>query len=151
MKRKIILGVILLIVVGGIVGYMIVFKSRADIVNEKPDIKVTVQELVASFEKDTAAASKQFIEKVVEVTGRVKRIDTAGAVILGEDGSPSEVVVAFDQLHHKKDYEQIKVGRQTTLQGVGSSYTISGSDPNDLLSGLGTTVQIRSAGVKTKN
>ena len=151
MKRKFILGILLLIVVGGIVGYMIVFKSRADIVNEKPDMVATVPELIAAFEKDTTTASKQFIEKVVQVTGLVKRIDTAGAVILGEDNSPSEVVVAFDQMHHKKDYEQLKVGSQAVLQGVGSGYSISGSDPNDLLSGLGTTVQIRSAGVKTKN
>jgi hypothetical protein len=151
MKRKIILGLLLLIVVAGIIGYMVVFKSRADIVNDKPDMAVTVPELIAAFEKDTAATSKQFIEKVVQVTGLVKRIDTSGAVILGEGNSPSEVVVAFDQKYHKKDYEQLKVGSQAVLQGVGSGYSISGSDPDDLLSGLGTTVQIRSAGVKANN
>lgn len=151
MKRKIIFGVLLLIVAGGIIAYWIVFKSRADIVQDKPDAQVSAGSLIAAFEKDTASASKQYIDKVVEITGMVKRIDTSGAVILGEEGSLSEVVVAFDQMYHKKDYEELKLGTQAVLQGICSGYAISGSDPDDLLSGLGTTVQIRSAGVKSKN
>ena len=151
MKRKIILGVILLIVVGGSIAYWIVFKSRADIVQDKPDVQVTAANLVAAFEKDTAAASKQYMDKVVEISGNVKRIDTSGAVILGEETSPSEVVVAFDQMYHKKDYESLVLGKPAVLQGICSGYTISGTDPDDLLSGLGTTIQIRSAGVKSRN
>ena len=151
MKRKIILGILLLMVVGGIVGYMIVFKSRADIVQDKPDVAVNFKDLIAAFDSDTASAAKRYIEKVVEVTGPVKRIDTSGAVVLGEEGSLSEVVVGLDKKYHAKDYEQLKEGSVAVLQGVCSGYQKSGTDPDDLLSGLGTTVQLRSGGVKNKN
>jgi len=151
MKRKIILGVLLFIVAAAIVGYAIVFKSRGDIVQDKPDAAITAKALITAFEKDTAIASKQYIEKVVEVSGNVKKIDTAGAVVLGEEGSLSEVVVALDKKYHAKDYEKLKAGSSTVLQGICSGYQASSNDPNDLLSGLGTTVQLRSGGVKNKD
>lgn len=150
MKRKIILTVLLLIVVGGIVGYMIVFKSRGDIVQDKPDATMNFKDLIAAFDADTASAAKRFIEKIVEVSGPVKRIDTSGAVVLGEEGSLSEVVVALDKKYHANDFEKLKQGSVAVLQGVCSGYQKSGTDPDDLLSGLGTTVQFRSGGVKSK-
>src|SRR5947208_234929 len=104
MKRKIILGVLLLAIVAAAVGYAIVFKTRGDIVQDKPDAVVSTKSLIAAFEKDTATAGKQYIEKIVEVTGTVKRIDTSGAIVMGDEGSPSEVVVALDKKYHAKDY-----------------------------------------------
>lgn len=150
MKRKILLAVFLLLVVAGVVGYAIVFKSRSDVSQGKPDVAVSATDLVAAFEKDTAAAGKTYLGKVVEVTGRVKRIDTAGAVVLGEENSMSEVAVGLDKKYHAADFQKLKEGATAVLQGVCSGYENSGTDPNDLLSGLGTTVQLTSAGVKSK-
>jgi hypothetical protein len=47
------------------------------------------------------------------------------------------------------DHKQLKVGREAVLQGICSGYSASGSDPDDMLASLGTTVQLRSAGVKS--
>jgi hypothetical protein len=49
-----------------------------------------------------------------------------------------------------KDYEKLKTGSVAVLQGICSGGTSSGCDPDDLLAGLGTTVEPRSAGVKEK-
>jgi hypothetical protein len=43
----------------------------------------------------------------------------------------------------------LKVGQAAVLQGVCSGYALSGGG-DDLLSGLGTTVELRSAGVRKK-
>lgn len=149
MKRNIFLTLFLVVVLLGLAGVYYYFKKTPDIVNDKPQATVTAAELIAAFEKDTAAASYLYVDKVVQVSGNVKRIDTAGAVVLGAEGSPSEVVVGLDR-RHKADLQQLKPGRKAVFQGVVSGFTTSGSsDPSDLLSSLGTTVQLRSAGVKT--
>lgn len=148
-KRKLLFVVVLLIIVVGIVAYSVVFKSRSDAVASKPDYSLTVKELLDAFEKDTAAANRQYADKIIAVTGTVQRIDTAGAVVLGENGSPSEVVLALDRTYHRDDYQKLAVGKIADLQGIYSGYQSSESDPNDLLSGLGATVQLRSAGIKS--
>lgn len=150
MKRTIILVVIGLILVAGLIGAYFYFKPTPDIVQDTPHAAVQAKELIAAFEQDTAAARRQYIDKVVEVTGPVKRIDTSGAVVMGEESSPSEVVIGLDR-RHMKDHEKLKVGGMAVMQGICSGYSKSGgSDPTDLLASLGTTVQLRSAGVKSR-
>lgn len=150
MKRKIVFTLAFIIVLLALAAAYYYFKKTPDVVNNTPEVTITAKELVAAFEQDTAAASQRYLDKVVQVWGNVKRVDTAGAVVLGEDGSPSEVVVGFDR-RHIDDYKQLQVGQPAVMQGICSGYTKSGSsDPTDLLAALGTTVQLRSAGVKAK-
>jgi len=147
MKRTIIIIVLVLIAVGGLYIYQLTQEKTPDVVNKKPDVVITAAELIAAFDKDTASARKNYIDKIVEVTGNVKRIDTTGSVVLGEEGSASEVTIGLDR-RHLKDHEKLKVGSTAVLQGVCSGYDKGSGD--DLLASLGTTVQLRSAGVKNK-
>jgi len=107
--------------------------------------------LLDAFANDTAAARKQYVDKIVEVTGNVKKIDTTGSIVLGEEESASEITVGLDR-RHLKDYEKLKLGSPAIVQGIctGSTNQSNNSDPDDLLAGLGTTVELRSAGVKEK-
>lgn len=151
-KRSIIiLAIVILIAIAGFIIYIKVKEKTDDVVNKTPDFSINATNLIAAFEKDSASATKMYIDKIVEVTGNVKSIDTSGAVILGEEGNPSEVVIGLDR-RHAKDYEKLKVGRIALMQGTCSGYNKSSSnDPNDLLADLGSTVQLRSGGVKNKN
>lgn len=151
MKRIIWITVILIIVIGGGYAYYLYKKQTPDITNGKPDVAVTAKDLLDAFNKDSAAARKQYVDKIVEVTGNVKKIDTTGSLVLGEQESLSEVVVGFDR-RHMKDYEKLKLGTTAVVQGIcsGARNENSSSDPTDLLAGLGTTVELRSAGVKNK-
>src|SRR5215211_1369879 len=104
MKRKIIFIIVALVLIVGLIGAYFYFKQTPDVVQDKPHAVVQAKDLIAAFEQDTAAARKQYVDKIIEVTGPVKRIDTAGAVVMGEEGSPSEVVIGLDR-RHMKDYE----------------------------------------------
>lgn len=152
MKRKIILTILVLILVAGAIGAYFYFKQTPDVVQSRPDVAVQAAVLIAAFDKDTAAARKQFVDKIVEVSGPVKRIDPANAIVFGEEGSASEVIVGLDR-RHLDDYKKVRVGTVATMQGICSGYEKSGgSDPTDLIASIGgTTVQLRSAGVKSKN
>ena len=147
MKRTIIVIILLVIVIGGFIAYRMIKEETPDVVNKTPDAALEAATLLAAFDKDTASAIKNYLNKIIEVTGNVKSIDTSGAVILGEEGNPSEVVVGLDR-RHMKDHEKLKVGSHAVLQGVCSGYSKGGGD--DLLASLGTTVELRSAGVKEK-
>jgi hypothetical protein len=148
MKKKIFLGILLVVIIGAVIAYRMYKEETPDVVNKTPDVTVDVKGLLAAFDNDTASAIKTYMNNVVEVTGNVKSIDTSGAIVLGEEGSASEVVVGLDR-RHMKDYKELKVGSVAVLQGVCSGYSNGAGD--DLLSSLGTTVELRSAGVKNKN
>lgn len=147
MKRTIIVIVLLIIAFGVWYGVKMYKLQTPDVVNKKPDVVVSVKDLLEAFNKDTASARMQYVDKIVEVTGNVKRIDTTGSVVLGEEGNASEVTVGLDR-RHSKDYQKLKTGSVAVLQGVCSGYDKASGD--DLLASLGTTVELRSAGIKEK-
>jgi len=97
---------LLLLVIGGFIGFRMFNEKTPDIVNKKPDAVVNAQSLVAAFDADTASAVKQYLDKIVEVTGTVKRIDTTGSVIMGEEGMASEVVIGLDR---RSDHQRIGI------------------------------------------
>lgn len=147
MKRKIILGIVILVVLAGSVAAWKYFEKSTNYADKKPDITITANEMVAEFETDTAAASKRFMDKIVRVNGIVKSIDSS-AVVLGEEG-PSDVVVGLDD-RNSNGIGNLKLGEAATLQGKFSGYSKAGNG-EDLLSSLGgTTVNIDYAGVISK-
>jgi hypothetical protein len=145
MKRKILIGILILIVVGGSV-VVWKFKEKEDnYAAKKPDIKTSAMALIEAFNKDTVAAVKMYVNKVIEVTGIITKIDTS-AVELGEQGNPSSVVVGIDN-RHLEDIRNLKTGTTVKLQGLCSGYQKASGDPDDMLSLLGTTVNIKGGGV----
>lgn len=148
MKKIVILIVVILVAAGAIIGYRLYHQQTPDVVNDAAaDISIDAKSLIAAFDRDTAAAGKMYIDKVLEVSGLVKSIDTTGTIILGDSTTESSVTCGLDR-RHSKDYEQVKVGTAATIQGVCAGYEKASGD--DLLASLGTTVQLRSAGVKKK-
>jgi uncharacterized protein (UPF0333 family) len=149
MKRRILLLVLVVIVIAGLAGASFYFKQTPDVVQQTPDVAVSAKELLAAFQQDSAAAKEKYIDRVVEVTGNVKSIDSSGTIVLGETGTASDVVAGLDR-RHLGDHATLKQGAVAVIQGVCSGFTIGGSaDPADMLASLGTTVQLRSAGVKS--
>jgi hypothetical protein len=148
--KRIIIGVIVFLVVGGAVyGYSLYQKKTPDVVNVKPEVVIDAAGLLQAFESDTAAARELYVDKIVQVTGRVKKIDPTGTLILGEEGSVSDIAIGFDR-RHIEDAKNIKLGEVATLQGICTGGSNASTDPTDLLAALGTTVELRSAGVKKK-
>ena len=150
MKRKIILGVVVLIIVAASIAAWKYFEKSTNYSTKDPDITVTSKELVEEFNKDTASANGHFRDKIVRVTGYVKSLDSS-AVVLGEEGNTSDVVVGLDE-RNLKGVSAMKVGQPVTLQGKFSGYTKSSGNPDDLISSLGgITINIDYAGVINKN
>ena len=149
MKRWIVLLTIVVLLIAGLAGSYLYFKQTPDVVQKEPDVAVSVSELISAFQEDAAVAREKYIDKIVEVTGTVKSISTDGTVVLGESGTASDVVAGLDR-RYRADIEKVTVGKMAVVQGVCSGYTTGGTaDPADMLAALGTTVQLRSAGIKS--
>jgi len=146
MKRKIIIGILIIIVIGGIIAYRMYDERTPDVVNRKPDIVTDAASLIAAFNTDTASASKEYLDKVIEVTGTVKSIDTSGAIVLGSGEDASSVVCGLDR-RHLRDHEKVTKGSVAVIQGRCTGY----EKGEEMLGvSLGTTVQLAFAGVKIK-
>ncbi|MGZ3845072.1 MAG: OB-fold protein [Flavisolibacter sp.] len=148
MKRTmtILLIVLVLIVIGAFIGYRLYTNKVPNYADQAPDLTVTTAELADAFNKDTANASKRFMDKIVRVTGLVKSLDSS-AVVLGEESNPSDVVVGLDD-RNLKGIQYIKTGDTVILQGKFSGYSKGSGD--DLLASLGATIKIDYAGLKDK-
>lgn len=145
MKRKILFGLLILIVVCGSVGYYLYSKKVQNYAEGKPDFMVTATELIKAFDSDTATAAKKYIDRKVRVSGVVKSLDSS-AITLGEEGT-SDVVVGLDE-RNKADVLKIKAGETVTVQGKVSGYQKSSGNPNDLIESLGgTTINLDYAGI----
>lgn len=148
MKRKIIIGIVLLIVVVGSVAAWKYFEKATNYAEKDPEVIVTVTEMVQAFEQDTAKAASRFMDKIIRVSGTVTSIDSS-AVVLGEEGNASSVVVGLDE-RNKQSMFLLKEGANAVLQGKFSGYSKGSADPDDLLSSLGTTINIDYGGVINK-
>jgi hypothetical protein len=137
MKRKGLLALLLVLGLAGWFGYREYHRGAEDLKGLSPDHRVTAAALLAAFEQDTASASKQYVDRVVEVEGRVKSIDGAEnpvVISLGESGTLSSVQCSMDS-SHAADYQGIREGDAVRLQGI-----CFGADVQEL---FGTDVKLK--------
>src|SRR5215211_4721373 len=120
MKKTILLLVLVIIGAMGFYIYKEYNRTNRDLKDIKADINTNTASLIAAFEKDSSSANKQFIDKIVEVSGTVKSIDTNGnpvVIALGESGQMSSVQCSMDSTY-VNEYKSVKEGDQLILKGV---------------------------------
>ena len=71
MKKKLFLIVIILVIIGGYMGYNYVFKGPRDVKNESAELTITALKLKADFSSDQNAANTKYIGKTILVNGKV--------------------------------------------------------------------------------
>src|SRR5215203_2967344 len=116
MKKVVILVMLLVIIGGALYGYKLYQEKTPDAINQEAEVSITAKELLQAFEDDPATAQKKYVNRIIQVTGIVKKVDTSGAVIMGEDGNASEISIGLDR-RHIADAMKIKPGTRISLQG----------------------------------
>jgi hypothetical protein len=145
MKKGRIILLVILVVFGAaaLVGVTLFQKQTRDVVNQAPDLQADALTLVAAFDKDSALASRTYLQKIVAVSGTVKSFDSS-SVVLGDKDSPSGVVCGLDRRHYQ-DAANLKLGEIITMQGRCTAY----EKGEEMLGvSLGTTVVLSFAGKK---
>ena len=145
MKRTIIIIVIVLAVIGGWFGYREWNRAHPNLLNKSADEKTEASALIAAFQKDTASASKQYIDKIVAVTGVIKKIDNEEnpvVLFLGSASEMSSVQCSMDSAN-RGQYMKVMMGTTVTVKGNCNGYQF------DEL--LGTDVQLNRCVIETKD
>ena len=112
---------ILLLVIGFIAwyGYHEFSRRNKDLKSAQAAMIVDAPSLITAFEKDSSSANKKYTDKVIAVTGNVKKIDKDGnpvIIFLGPEGQMSSVKCSMDSTH-AADYNTIKPGTNVKIKG----------------------------------
>ena len=120
MKRVILLILVIVIAAVGFYAYKEYNRTNQDLKNSRPDFTLEATALITAFEKDSLSANKQYVDKLVAVTGHVKSIDAQDnpvVIALGEAGQMSSVQCSMDS-SYAEEYKAIREGDQLTIKGM---------------------------------
>ncbi|WP_299120078.1 hypothetical protein [uncultured Winogradskyella sp.] len=110
MKRKKVLvlsAILVAIIVGGVV-YNYVFNSKhRDIANEEATVTLSAKQLYSDFENDESQATTKYLDKVIEIQGKITAVEDTGLVL------SDQIQVGFDANQMPKLVD----GKSITVKG----------------------------------
>lgn len=97
----------------------------------QPDMEITVEELLATYTADEAAAEDKFKDKVLKITGTVGRIEVRDYLdfdyinLTNAEGNILEHVRCFFAKESGPELNQLEIGQRITVQGTYDGSIIS--------------------------
>jgi hypothetical protein len=116
--------VLVLALLGGGYGYMQWNKKHADVAAAKSDVAISPSDLLKEFNEDENLANSKYLDKVIEVEGTVKSINTVdvgGSVSLDTGDEMASVTCEFE---NASDVVGVKVGDKLRVKGLCSGKLI---------------------------
>ncbi len=118
MKRFLTIVILIILITAGLYAYKTYTGKVKTLEDVKAVVTVTATDLIAAFEKDSAAANKLYLGKVVAVTGNIKSIEKeAGTIVMGNGESMSSVRCSLDSNYVKK-ITGLNIGNQIIIKGA---------------------------------
>jgi hypothetical protein len=149
-KRLIWTFVLIAVVLGAFYIYKEYTRTYKDLSKLKPDIKITAIDFIKEYEAGDSIANKKYLDKIVEVTGNVKKTEKDDkadyTIVLGDSSSLSSVRCLTDS-NHRLDAALLTENTSVTIRGV-----CTGFKKNELLGeNLGSDIELtRCVFVKSK-
>lgn len=118
MKKIIILGGVLILLVGGIFGYLQYHKPHLDMEKTSADYSLTAEALFDSFEQDEQVAEEKYLDKILSIKGTIREI-TSGEdsrnLVLETNDMLSGVICEFLDPSVLDDLEE---GQTVEVKGI---------------------------------
>lgn len=142
MKHIVAIVILIVIIAAGLYAYKIYTGKVKSLEDIKADVNVTDTNLTTAFEKDSAAANRQYLGKVVAVTGNIKSIEKeSGTIVMGRGEGMSSVRCSLDTNFVKK-LTGLNALNKITIKGV-----CTGFNSDEL--GLGSDVVLNRCVIST--
>jgi hypothetical protein len=120
MKKILMLGLLLALIAGAFVYYQYQ-RAPQGMDSARTDFSVDATELFAAFESDEEAANQQYLDKVIELKGTVKEVNTddSGRLSLTLEGGDElfGVICQFDP-RSPQGPDDFQAGQAVTIKGV---------------------------------
>ena len=146
MRRFILFLLVIIVLAGGWYGYKLYTGKVSSLTEVKADATVSATDLIAAFEKDSASANKQYLGKILEVSGNIKSVEKeSSTVVLGNTEGNSSVRCSLDSAF-VKDIPSLNPGSKITIKG-----NCTGFMPDETGLGLGSDVILNRCVLEKKN
>lgn len=128
MKKKIIIVVVFILLSVAFAGYKFLYKEHRDIASEDVTYTETVIQVFDAFQKDTQKANAKYLDKTIEISGKITNIDPQNKLITVDEklsatltnGVPSDLkpqkaivlkgrVVGYDDLLEEIQMDQCTI------------------------------------------
>lgn len=118
MVKKVLLGASVAVIIAIVAMYFVYNKPHRS--TGVAEVTVTAQSLVSAYNENETEANTKFLDKVVEVKGKVKEVieqDNSFILLLGDESSMSSVSCTLD---HKTDSVAygLKPGDEVVVRGL---------------------------------
>lgn len=120
MKKWILGGILLAVLVAGVTGYRMYNKPHKNMAEQPVKAALTAEELLASYSANAGAADAAFLGQVIEVTGRVveQHTDESGIMtILLDTGDPMSNINCELDTVYSQQVTRYNPGDQVTIRG----------------------------------
>lgn len=119
-KKKIIIGILLLGVIGAFVGYKIYNKPHIDVSEVVADITISSNKILEEFTADEAKANSKYLEKIVAVSGEIAeiKIEKEKGIITLKTNDDFSSILCHLSIDATKKMNSLKVGQTITLKGI---------------------------------
>ncbi len=102
-------------------GYHLFNATNSSLVHEQAAVSLSANELLSAFDKDEAAAGREYSDKIVAVRGQVRQInkDEKGGytIYLATEDPLKSISCALDSLYRQQP-PVVKTGDSITVKGV---------------------------------
>ncbi len=123
-KNKIqaaILVAVLTAIGGGFYAYKEYNRKGYDLANSKPLFSLEATEIIKQFNNNEQSSNQQYLSKIIEIRGQIKKIDTdskgSNTIVLGDSSSMSSVRCSLDSLYNGSA-AALSVGQTVAIKGL---------------------------------
>ena len=123
-RKKIIIGILVLGIIGAFVGYKIYNKPHVDVAEASADITISANKILEEFSTDETTANTKYLEKIVEVKGVVTeaRIEKGKGIISLKTNDDFGSVLCHLSEESTKKMSIVKEGQTITVKGICTGY-----------------------------
>ena len=123
-KKKIILAILILSIVGAVVAYKMYNKPHVNVANSKADITITANKILTDFSSDETSANKLYLEKIIEVKGTISetKLEKGKGIITLKTNDDFGSVLCHLSEEATKEMSSLKVGQTISLKGICTGY-----------------------------
>ncbi|MDX2284973.1 MAG: hypothetical protein NW241_12475 [Bacteroidia bacterium] len=119
--RILALGLLAAAVTGGAIGMWLYNKPHTNVADLKADAVLSAGELYAAYSADEAASNERYLNKTIEVRGKVAEIlpgeNGVVNVVLRDDGAMSGVICEF-LAEEQMSIQGLSPGAEVTVRGL---------------------------------
>ena len=117
--KKIVTGIIVLVLAGAGIVWYIFTEKFTDTADRKADYTVNAMDFIKEFQQNNSLANKKYTEKIIIVKGIVSEIEPADTTVnikMSDTVTGDYIIFAFQQ-QHLAEAKKIKPGEEVSVKG----------------------------------